>query len=217
MSKGTRFKHVVRLLSELYEGGTALELGCGGAIYKDMFSSYVGIDLPSTPYDQGRSVDVFCDAQSLPFRDDSFDLIFTVACFCQIPDSLKTLEGCFRVLKPNGRIAIFDYNEVTTTRLKAAYDAQGNGIHCHIWSPEKLRDIVSAAGFDAEVIRDSHFWEDSGNPLKEAVKSNEIFRRLSHRLAQRKEGWNMVVGSKAPRSTHSSDRQTTGSLQRNTR
>lgn len=197
MVKGTRYQHVEHLLEEyLLPGLRVLEIGCGGAVYKDMFDHYTGIDIPSTEYDHGRSVDVFCDAQELAFSGNSFDLIFTVACFCQIPDSSRTLLECYRVLRPGGSVLIFDYNKKTTARLNRVYEEQGSNWRCHEWTPRKLHDIVAGAGFETQVIRDSHFWKDSGNLFKEYVKGLEPVRFILHEMAQMNEGWNIVVGKK---------------------
>ncbi len=44
------------------------------------------------------------DAQSLPFRARSFDVVVSTLVFCTIPDPLAALEEIRRVLRPGGRL-----------------------------------------------------------------------------------------------------------------
>ena len=44
------------------------------------------------------------DAQSLPFRARSFDVVVSTLVFCTVPDPLAALEEIRRVLRPGGRL-----------------------------------------------------------------------------------------------------------------
>jgi len=46
------------------------------------------------------------DVQDLPFKNESFDEIYSSHCLEHIPDIVKTMNECWRVLKPNGRFNI---------------------------------------------------------------------------------------------------------------
>ena len=46
------------------------------------------------------------DAQALPFKDSSFDEIYASHCLEHIPNIVKTMNECWRVLKRDGKFTI---------------------------------------------------------------------------------------------------------------
>ena len=55
---------------------------------------------------------------ALPFEDDCFDLVLTVATLHHIadPDAVReTLQEMVRVTRPGGRVLIWDHNPATRT------------------------------------------------------------------------------------------------------
>ena len=52
---------------------------------------------------------VLTDVQRLAFADQTFDTVLTVCTFCSIPDPLEGLQELFRVLKPGGRLLMFEH------------------------------------------------------------------------------------------------------------
>jgi sterol 24-C-methyltransferase len=57
------------------------------------------------------------DYNQLPFDSETFDLVFTLETFTHSPDPHATLQEFWRVLKPGGRIVIFDYSIQTYETL----------------------------------------------------------------------------------------------------
>lgn len=84
------------------EGAVALDLGCADTIHRPILEhagyQYVGVD-----FDHERAP-LLADAHCLPFADDSFDLVFTVAVFEHLRNPLRAMREVARVLKPGGEL-----------------------------------------------------------------------------------------------------------------
>jgi ubiquinone/menaquinone biosynthesis C-methylase UbiE len=52
---------------------------------------------------------VEADATSLGFPDASFDTVATSCTFCSVPDPVHALRELFRVLRPGGRLLMFEH------------------------------------------------------------------------------------------------------------
>ena len=112
----------VAFLTAVCPGGRALDVGCGtGALAErltDRGYEVTGVD-PSegmleimrrrTP----QSTAVRASATELPFADDSYDLVYTVATLHHIAERdavAAALGEMVRVARPGGRIVIWDHN-----------------------------------------------------------------------------------------------------------
>lgn len=62
----------------------------------------------------GRLDLVEADLTALPFADGSFDTALTVCTFCSVPDPVVGLRELFRVVRPGGRLLMFEH---TASRL----------------------------------------------------------------------------------------------------
>jgi SAM-dependent methyltransferase len=102
--------------------GSALDVGCGtGALAQRLAG--IGYDVVGVDPSEGmleimraRSAKLRCVAASgtaLPFDDDSFDVVLTVAALHHIAgqeEVRQTLAEMVRVSKPSGRVVIWDHN-----------------------------------------------------------------------------------------------------------
>lgn len=80
----------------------ALDLGCGTVIHREVVERagylYVGADYSN------ELAPLLADAHCLPFADDSFDLVFTIAVFEHLRNPLRAMQEVARVLKPGGKL-----------------------------------------------------------------------------------------------------------------
>lgn len=100
------------------DGDKVLDIGCGNGrllqIFKNKKIDYTGIDssekLIVIAKEKHSSVKFLtADALNLPFEDNSFDKVFSIAVLHHIPSKelrLKFLEEAKRVLKPNGLLVL---------------------------------------------------------------------------------------------------------------
>lgn len=80
------------------------------------------------------------DVYDMPFDDDSFDVIYMIAVIGEIPQPDRALAECYRVLKPDGTLAI--------SEIMVDPDSK---------RPSTLRRLVETTGF--------HYKEKVGNWL----------------------------------------------------
>jgi SAM-dependent methyltransferase len=89
----------------------------------------INIDLYDYP-----NVDLVCDISQLPFKNNSIDLIISIAVLEHVPDPKIIVEEIARVLKPGGKIYIYipfiqgfhaspyDYQRYTISGIKHLFN-----------------------------------------------------------------------------------------------
>ena len=109
-------------LARLCPSGAALDVGCGTGALASLLSArgyqVVGVDPSAGMLDVMRSrapavQAIQAPGSSLPFEDDQFDLVVSVATFHHIaaPDEVRrTLGQMVRVCRPNGHVVVWDHN-----------------------------------------------------------------------------------------------------------
>ena len=168
-------------------GGRALDLGCGTGnytleLYKRGFS-VVGADLsvemlkiaktklPDVPF-------VRANAYSLPFKDESFDLILSVTMFEFLREPEKAVREIYRVLKPGGEVVIGTMNGRSSwflfKRLKGLF-VETAYRYARFYTPKELEDILLSTGFKEVESRGIIYFPSFFPFLSLAEKMDEKF------------------------------------------
>ncbi len=106
-----------------WSGSRVLEAGCGigtdGARFAGAGAQYTGLDFSrSAPVLARRRFElerlkgqfVAGSATSLPFADETFDLVFSHGVIHHIPDTEAAIDEFHRVLKPGGTVLVMVYH-----------------------------------------------------------------------------------------------------------
>lgn len=134
---------VTELDERLAEGKYAhlLDVGCGGGqaaiMLKERYPplELAGIDLSDflinrarhRAADHGLSITFeVANAQSLPFPESSFDMVYSFGSAKHWPDPTQGLQECWRVLRPGGELLIADAtSDATMDQIERFYDISG--------------------------------------------------------------------------------------------
>lgn len=77
------------------------------------------------------------DYNRLPFEDATFDVVFTLETFTHTSNPPKTIKEFMRVLKPGGKIVIFDYSVKKLSELPEQYK----------FAIQKISELTNCPGF----------------------------------------------------------------------
>lgn len=146
---------------ELRRSDRVLDVGCGtGALLEALASAcpeviLAGID-PTAEMLQvagkrlGSSVDLrVAQAESLPFADQSLDLVVSTSAFHYVRHPQDALGEIARVLKPRGRVVITDWcDDFLACRACDRILRRINRAHFRTYTCEESRTLLKNAGFE---------------------------------------------------------------------
>jgi ubiquinone/menaquinone biosynthesis C-methylase UbiE len=111
------------------ENQTVLDVGCGVGNYHGLIGPAVGklsgIDVSAECLVTARQrhpevTYSHFDGLRIPFEDSSFDLAFAICVYHHVPETMRPqlTQDVFRVLKPGGRLVIFEHNPLNPLTMR---------------------------------------------------------------------------------------------------
>lgn len=140
--KASLLSHVPRAKEK---GAFMLDLGCGAAIHREVCEhagfTYLGLDI------RHPRASFLGDAHFLPFVDNSFEFILSVATLEHLQYPLLALKEAWRVLKPGGRL-------IGTVAFLEPFHDYSYYHHSHLG----LQSALKQGGFKIKVFGPNADW-----------------------------------------------------------
>jgi len=149
--KGRR-EIVLSAMKEI-EAKNILDVGCGTGGNLTLFNGFVvGLDISPQALEMARKRKpdaVLCrgEAENLPFKDESFDLVLALDLLEHLPDDIKGLSEMYRVLKVGGNALI------TVPAYKFLWSEHDEALH-HFrrYSKGELKGKMEKVGFQIKFL-----------------------------------------------------------------
>lgn len=159
------------------EGDNVLELGSGNGanifyLLEKKDANYTGVDLVENQISRANKLTknrarfISADFNKLPFDNNSFEVVFSVEALCHSLNKEQTLKEISRVLKPGGKLLIFDgwrNKQLTETELEAAEIVErsmavGLGGSQESWIKTSKRqglEVLSSEDFSKDILNNT--------------------------------------------------------------
>lgn len=165
-------------------GAHVVDVGCGTGVLTRMLARWtgiatvVGVDVAPLLLERARTLAAGVpgvtfaqgDACALPFDDGTVDAVVFDSALSHIADTARALTEAHRVLRPGGRLAVFDGDYATTTVALGAHDplqccaeAMMASSVTHPWLMRRLGGLVRDCDLDVERVR-SHGFVETTDP-----------------------------------------------------
>ena len=153
------------LRGEVRAGDRALDVGCGTGEFTAALAQAgavaVGVEVADAAIERARARHPGLDFRlvpidgPLPFKDNSFDLVWASEVIEHVADSARWLSEVRRVLAPAGRLLM---TTPSHGRLRVAVFGMERfseplGDHLHLYTKESLRELLDEFGFSEIRVR----------------------------------------------------------------
>lgn len=88
-------------------------------------------------------------AEAIPFPDESFDRVTSVVAFHHMENPDRVLDEIHRVLRPGGRVALFEFAPSEAPGFFSRWLTARHGEHLSFYRPDELRTKLEAHAFRA--------------------------------------------------------------------
>ena len=141
--------------------GRLLDVGCGSGEWllamRQRGWTVEGVDFDESAVKLARQVGLKVESGSLEeqnYPDDYFDAVTLNHVIEHVPDPVRTLAECARILKPTGKLVLFTPNSASLGHLlfKECWRGLEPPRHLHIFSTWSMRRTLAAAGFQEVTI-----------------------------------------------------------------
>lgn len=194
-----------------WQGRDVLEVGCGlgtdGINFARAGARYTGIDLTEASIElvrkrfelEGLEADLrVADAESLPFADASFDLVYSHGVLHHTPDTERAIGELHRVLRPGGVAMVMLYHKNSYNYYVNIMALRRMGVRLlrFDWGPRlvhkitgedesRLRELQQLYRRDPKRLLDRNEFlnqntDGAGNPLARVYTRREAAAMFSH-------------------------------------
>ncbi|MEP9386167.1 methyltransferase domain-containing protein [Mesorhizobium sp. KR9-304] len=180
-------------------GAHVLDIGCGTGVLTRMLAQWpnvetvVGVDPAASLIREARKLapDLAnvtfneADGRSLPFDSEAFDVAIFDSTLSHVPGPERALAEAHRMLRPAGRLAVFDGDYATATvalgdhdPLQACVNTMMDSSVNDRWLMRRLCALVRNSGFELVGFRSHGFSETTGGAYMLSVvdRGTDILR-----------------------------------------
>jgi ubiquinone/menaquinone biosynthesis C-methylase UbiE len=138
--------------SVMPQSGIVLDIGSGGVQYNTKNCTHITLDIV-----RGKPT-TWGNAESLPFKADTFDFLISTELIEHVMYPRKFLNEVHRVLKPGGKMLLSTPNVATLANRfalfffgrfppdRSLHDGKAFG-HIHFWDKKYLLEVLNSNGF----------------------------------------------------------------------
>ena len=182
---------VAKFAKQTPQNASLLDVGCGGGQFAIEISllrndlKVTGLDLSAGQIRRAgkraiaanvSSVFIKGDAMSLPFEDESFDIVYSIGSIKHWPDMKAGLAQCLRVLKPGGILMIVEIDKDCPRAVASAFISKlkypffikkraleffletVSGGSIGIVDARKIVSVLNVSKFDTAIMLDGLCW-----------------------------------------------------------
>lgn len=157
-------------LAGLVDGLEILDVGCGiGGPARSLAAAcdchVTGIDLTQEFITAAKDLSTRCgmeeqntfvcgSATDMPFDEDEFELVWLQHVNMNIPNKLRLFSECHRVLRPGGKLALYEIFAGSGKELEYPVPWANEAAISHLETADNVRELITGAGMKELVWND---------------------------------------------------------------
>jgi len=152
----------------------AVEIGVGTGRFSSSFNIKTGVDPSQNMLKLARARDIHVIqgvAETLPFHNESFNLVLMVTTICFLNDIKRSLKEANRILTAGGQLVIGFIDRLSPLGMKYQQEKEASIFfkQATFYSPEELTELLGNAYFE-----DILFVQTLFNPLDEICQIEPV-------------------------------------------